>query len=85
MTSAIVCWRVAGACDLTGAWRKSQKLGRHVEARVSSDEGQNLRFCRSVNEEAVMVARVLGRRSGSQESEAARGYFLVKTEARGGT
>ena len=37
-----------------------------------SDEGRNLRFCRSVDEEAVMAARVLRTRSGSQESEAAR-------------
>ena len=30
-----------------------------MRARVWSDEGRNLRFCRSVVEEAVMVARVL--------------------------
>ena len=35
-----------------------------------SDEGRNLKFCRSVDEEAVMVARVPRTRSGSQESEA---------------
>ena len=43
-----------------------------LEARVSPDEGRNLRFCRSVDEEAVMAARVPRTRSGSQESEAAR-------------
>ena len=37
-----------------------------------SDEGRNLRFCRSVDEEVVMVARVPRKRSGSQESEVAR-------------
>ena len=44
--------------SVTGVWRRSQKLGRHVEARVMSDEGWNFRFCRSVDEEAVMAARV---------------------------
>ena len=29
-----------------------------MRARVRSDEGRNLKFCRSVDEEAVMVARV---------------------------
>ena len=29
-----------------------------MRARVWSDEGRNLRFCRSVVEEAVMAARV---------------------------
>ena len=42
------------------------------EAHVRSDEGRNLRFCRSVDEEVVMVARVPRKRSGSQESEVAR-------------
>ena len=35
-----------------------------------SDEGRNLRFCRSVDEEAVMAMRVPRTRSESQESEA---------------
>jgi len=56
----------------TDAWRRSQKLGRRMEAHVRSDEGRNLRFCRSVDEEVVMVARVPRTRSGSQESEVAR-------------
>ena len=34
-----------------------------------SDEGRNLRFCRSVDEEAVMAMRVPRTRSESQESE----------------
>ena len=42
----------------TNAWRRSQKLGRCVEARVNSVEVLNFRFCRSVDEEAVMAARV---------------------------
>ena len=29
-----------------------------MRARVRSDEGRNLKFCRSVDEEAVMAARV---------------------------
>ena len=29
-----------------------------MRARVRSDEGRNLKFCRSVDEEAVKVARV---------------------------
>ena len=29
-----------------------------LEVRVSSDEGRNRRFCRSVDEEAVVTARV---------------------------
>ena len=37
---------------------------------VSSDEGRNLKFCRSVDEKAVMAARVPRTRFGSQESEA---------------
>ena len=42
-----------------------------MEARVRSDEVRNLRFCRSVDEEAVMAARVPRTRSGSQEFKAA--------------
>ena len=37
-----------------------------------SDEGRNLRFCRSVDEEAVMAARVPRTRSRSLEFEAVR-------------
>ena len=47
-----------------------------MRARVCSNEGRNLRFYRSVDEEAVRVARVSRRRSGSEESEAARGRFF---------
>ena len=46
-----------------------------MRARVRSDEGRSLRFCRSVDEEAVRAAYVPRRRSGSEESEAARGRF----------
>ena len=47
-----------------------------MRARVSLDEGQNLRFCRSVDEEAVRAARVPRRQSGSEESKAARGRLF---------
>ena len=42
----------------TSAWRRSPKLGRRVVARVRSNGGQNLRFRRSVDEEANRAARV---------------------------
>ena len=66
---------LAGAYDVTGAWRRSQKLRRRVGARVSLVEAFNFRFCRSVDEEAVTVAHVPRRRSESDESKAARGNF----------
>ena len=44
-----------------------------MRARVRSDEGRSLKFCRSVDEEAVRAAHLPRRRSGSDESEAARG------------
>ena len=53
-----------------------QEMPEILVARVRLDEGRNLRFCRSVDEEAVRVARVPRRRSGSQEFEAARGRFF---------
>ena len=46
-----------------------------MKARVRSDVGWSLKFCKSVDEEAVRAARVPRRRSGSEESEAARGRF----------
>ena len=46
-----------------------------MRARVRSDEGRNLSFYRLVDEEAVRAVRVPRRRSGSEESEAARGRF----------
>ena len=36
----------------TDTWRRSPKLGRHVAACVRSNGGQNLEFCRLVDEEA---------------------------------
>ena len=39
-------------------WRRSPKLGRRVVARVRSNGGQNLEFCRLVDEEANRVACV---------------------------
>ena len=50
--------RVAGACNFTDAWRRSQKLRWHVEVRVRSVEGRNLKCCRSVDEEADRAAHV---------------------------
>ncbi|KAL0007301.1 hypothetical protein SO802_008803 [Lithocarpus litseifolius] len=48
---------------------------RRVGARVLWDEGQNLKFRRSVDVEAESAARVPRRRPGNHESEAARGRF----------
>ena len=42
----------------TSTWRKSPILGRHLVARLRSNGGQNLRFCRSVDEEADRAAHV---------------------------
>ena len=61
-----------GACVFTGAWRRSQKLGRRVVARVSSVEAQNFKFCRSEDGKAVLAARVTEIQAGSQERSAAR-------------
>ena len=47
----------------------------HVVARAAAVRGRVPGFCRSVDEEAVMATRVPRTRSGSQESEAARGRF----------
>ena len=40
------------------AWRKSPKLGRCMVAHLRSNGGQNLRFYKSVDEEADMATRV---------------------------
>ena len=55
-----------------GAWRRSQKLGRRVEARVSLVEAHSFRFCRSEDDKAVLAARVTEIQAGSQERSAAR-------------
>ena len=44
--------------------------------RETSYDHQILKPSRSVDDKAVWVARVLRRRSGSEESEAARGRFF---------
>ena len=67
-----------------GAWRRSLKLGRRMGARVTSNGCQNLGFCRTVDEEAIMVVRVPRRRSKSHESEVARGNFPKLVSARRG-
>ena len=51
---------------------------------MRSNGCQNLGFCRSVDEEAVMAARVPRRRSESHESEVARGNFLELVSAHRG-
>ena len=58
MTSAAVFGTWLERAMFTGAWRSSPKLGRRMVAHVRSNEGQNLRFCRSVDEEADRAARV---------------------------
>ena len=58
-----------------GAWLFHRRVEENLETReacVRSDEGRNLRFCRLVDEEAVMATRVPRTRSRSKESEAAR-------------
>ena len=58
MTSAAVFGMWQERAMFTGAWRRSPKLGRRVVARVRSNGGQNLGFCRLVDEEANWAARV---------------------------
>ena len=58
MTSAAVFNVWLEPAMFTGAWRRSPKLGRHVVERVRSNGGQNLGFCRSVDEEADRAAHV---------------------------
>ena len=67
-----------------GAWRKSPKLGRHVVARLRLNGGQNLRFCRSVDEEAVMAACVHKHNLEVRNLRWHVGYFLELTTARVG-
>ena len=50
--------RVAGACVFTGTWRRSQKPRWRVEACAAAFDHQILRPSKSVDEEAVMAARV---------------------------
>ena len=54
-----------------------------MKARVSSVEAQNFRFCRSVDEEAVMAARIPITRSGSQNLRRRVDDFPKTIEARG--
>ena len=54
-----------------------------LEARVSSDEGQNLRFCRLVDEEVVMAARVHEHDLEVRNLRWHVGDFLKTIEARG--
>ena len=60
----------------TGAWRRYRKPRWRVEVRVTSYDHQILRPSRSVDDKAVWAARGPRRRSGSEESEAARGRFF---------
>ena len=51
---------------------------------MRSNGCQNLEFCRSVDEEAVMAARVPRRQFESHESEVARGNFSELVSAHRG-
>ena len=55
-----------------------------MEARATSYDYQILTPSKSVDDKAVWAARGSRRRSGSEESVAARGIFPETTEARGG-
>ena len=63
---------MAGACNVH--WRVKE-MPEILEARVKLYEGRSLKFCRSVDEEAVKVARVHEHNLEVRESEAARGSF----------
>ena len=56
----------------TGEWRSSQKSKWRVEARATSYDHHILRPSRSVDDKAFRAARVPRRRSGIDESKAAR-------------
>ena len=58
--------------SVTGAWRRSQKPGRRVSARVSSFAHQIFRPSRSGDDKAVLAARVAEIQARSQERSAAR-------------
>ena len=60
----------------TGAWRRCQRPRWRMEARETLYDHQILKPSRSVDDKAVWAARVPRRRSGSEESEAARGRFV---------
>ena len=64
-----------GVMNVGGACESSRSHCSRVVARAAAVGGRVLGFCRSVDEEAVMVARVPRIRSGSQESKAVRGRF----------
>ena len=72
MTSAVVFWRLAGACDVHRRVEEKPEILKHVRARVISDAGRNRWFRRSADEEADKAARAPRRRSRYQESMAAR-------------
>ena len=55
-----------------------------LEVRVSSDEGRNRRFCRSVDEEAVVAARVHEHDLEVRNLRRRVGDFSETTEAREG-
>ena len=85
MTLAADFYAWQGHVMFAGAWRRSPKLGRRVGAHVMSNGCQNLGFCRTMDEEAIMVVRVPRRRSKSHESEAAHGNFPKLVSTRRGT
>ena len=63
---------LTGACD---DHRCVEEKPETWKARVSSVEAHNFRFCRSVDEEAIMAARVPKRQSKSDESRRRMGIF----------
>ena len=56
----------------TGAWRRCRKPRWRVGARAPSYDHQIFKWSRAVDDKAVWAARGPRRRSGSEESEAAR-------------
>ena len=68
----------------TSAWRKSPILGRHFVACLRSNGGQNLRFCRSVDEEADRAVHVTKEDLPVRIPMWRMGDILELTAARGG-
>ena len=68
-----------------GVWRKSPKLGRCVVARLRLNRGQNLRFYRSVDEEADMATHVTKEDLPVRIPMSRMGDILELTAVRGGT
>ena len=70
ISSSIGAWQERAM--FTDTWRSSQKPRRRVVTRATSYDHQILRSSRSVDNKAVLVARVAEIRAGSRESSVAR-------------